>query len=86
MEIECISFLIIMEVITMKRRTHKNFMLVMDILQDVKHYSRSDAEKLTRLVFDNVENDSGKGKLNRSAEYFIEKILPAEEYYEAYRQ
>ena len=66
----------------MKRRTYKNFMLCMDVLQDVKHYSAAEAERLTRKVFDNVEADRGRG--NRSAEYFMSQILPAEEFYAQY--
>lgn len=68
----------------MKRKTYRNFMLVFDILQDVKHYNPQEAERLTRRVFENVEADSGNGKLNRPAEYFIDLILPAEEFYAEY--
>ena len=46
----------------MKRRTIRNFMLVMDILQDVKHYTRSESERLARQVFDECEADKGKGQ------------------------
>lgn len=62
----------------MKKRTYKNFMLVMDILQDVKHYTKSEAERLARQVFDNVEADRGHG--DRSAEWFLEKIISKEEW------
>lgn len=62
----------------MKRKTYKNFMLVMDILQDVKHYTKSEAERLARQVFDECEADKGKG--NRSVEWFLEKIVPKEEW------
>lgn len=66
----------------MKRRTYKNFMLAMDILQDVKHYSKAESERLARQVFDNVEADKGHG--NRSAEWFLSRILSKEEYEEQY--
>ena len=66
----------------MKRKTYNNFILVMDILMDVKHYSKSEAERLAHKVFENVEAD--RGLLNRSAEYFLSQILPWEEYVETY--
>ena len=68
----------------MKRKTYKNFILIMDMIQDLKHYNPQEAERLTRKVFENVEADKGPGKLNRSAEYFIDMILPAEEFYAEY--
>lgn len=62
----------------MKRRTYKNFLLVMDILQDVKHYTKAESEILARQIFDNVEEDRGHG--DRPAEWFLDKILPKEEW------
>ena len=62
----------------MKRKTYKNFCLVMDILQDVKHYTKSEAERLTRKVFEQVEADKGRG--NRTAEWFLSNILCKEDY------
>lgn len=64
----------------MKRRTYWNFMLVMDILQDVKHYTKSESERLARQVFDNCEADKGRG--NRSVEWFLSRIVPKEEWLE----
>lgn len=64
----------------MKRMTYNNFMRILHFLQNEKHYAEEEAEHLTRLVFENVEAD--KGHLNRSAEYFANKILTAEEYYQ----
>lgn len=32
-------------------KTTKNFMLVLDILQDVKHYSRGESERIARQIF-----------------------------------
>ena len=62
----------------MKRRTYRNFMLVMDILQDVKHYNASEAERIARQIFDNVEADKGRG--DRSAEWFLSRIITKEEW------
>ena len=56
----------------MKRKTYKNFCLVMEILQDVKHYTKSEAERLAHKVFDQVEADKGRG--DRSAEWFLSRI------------
>ena len=55
-------------------------MLVMDILQDVKHYNASEAERITRQIFDNVEADKGRG--DRSAEWFLSNIITKEEWLE----
>lgn len=62
----------------MKRKTYRNFLLVMGILQDVKHYTRTESERLARKVFENVEADKGHG--NRTAEWFLSRILTKEEY------
>lgn len=56
----------------------------MDILIDVKHYPRSEAEKIARQIFDNVEADRGHG--NRSVEWFLEKIIPYEDYIAEYER
>ena len=66
----------------MRRKTYYNFMRVKKMLQEIKHYSESEASKLAHLVFENVEND--KGGLNRTAEAFVDMILTAEEYAAAY--
>lgn len=66
----------------MKRRTYKNFMLVMDILQDVKHYTHSESEIIARQIFDNVEEDKGKG--NRDVEWFLVRIINKEDYLAEY--
>lgn len=62
----------------MKRKTYRNFCLVMDILQDVKHYTSGEAERLARKVFEQVEADKGKG--DRTAEWFLSRILSKEEW------
>lgn len=53
-------------------------MLVMDILQDQKHYSKSEAERIARQIFDDVEADKGHG--DRSAEWFLSRIITKEEW------
>lgn len=55
-------------------------MLVMDILQDVKHYTKSEAEQIARKIFDNVEDDKGRG--DRSVEWFLSRIVTKEEWIE----
>lgn len=50
----------------------------MDILQDVKHYTSGEAERLARKVFEQVEADKGKG--DRTAEWFLSRILSKEEW------
>lgn len=62
----------------MKRRTYRNFMLVMDILQDQKHYTKPEAERIARQIFDDVEADKGRG--DRSAEWFLSRIITKEEW------
>ena len=63
----------------MRNKTYHNFMRVMKYLQEVKHYTSAEAQSLAHIVFDNVEHDKKFG--NRTAEYFMEQILPAEEFY-----
>ena len=62
----------------MKRKTYRNFMRVMNALQKDKHYSASEAEKLTHIIFDNVEHDKGYG--NRTAEYFLGMVICKEDF------
>lgn len=64
--------------VVMKRKTYRNFCLVMDILQDVKHYTKGEAERLAHKVFEQVEADKGKG--NRTADWFLSRILTKEEW------
>lgn len=63
----------------MRNKTYRNFLRVMKYLKEVKHYSSAEAQSLAHIVFDNVEADKKYG--NRTAEYFMEKILAAEEFY-----
>lgn len=67
----------------MKRKTYRNFILVMDILQHQKHYTSGEAERITRQIFDNVEADKGRG--DRSAEWFLARIISKEEWMEGAR-
>lgn len=62
----------------MKAKTYNNFLRVMRILEEEKHYTRSESEQLAHLVFDNVERDRKRG--DRSAEYFARSILSKEDY------
>ena len=66
----------------MKRRTYRNFVLTMNILVDVKHYTKAEAEKITRQIFDKVEADKGHG--DRSVEWFLADIISYEEYIAEY--
>lgn len=63
----------------MRNKTYRNFMRVWNYLQKTKHYEKEEARKLAHLVFQNVEDDREYG--NRTAEFFMERILPAEEFY-----
>lgn len=66
----------------MRNKTYRNFMRVCKYLQEVKHYDCDEAKKLAHKVFENVEADKEYG--NRTAEVFMQMILPAEEYYAQY--
>lgn len=63
----------------MRNKTYRNFMRVWNYLQKTKHYEKEEARQLAHLVFENVEADKEYGK--RTAEFFMEMILPAEEFY-----
>lgn len=49
-----------------------------------KHYPADEAEDLARKIFDNVDQDKGRG--NRSAEYFLDKIVTREEWISQLRE
>lgn len=68
--------------ITMRNKTYRNFLRVWNYLQTVKHYEKEEARQLAHKVFDNVEADKEYG--NRTAEAFMQMILPAEEYHAMY--
>lgn len=62
-----------------KRKTYSNFILIMNRLQKEKGYSRSEAEKLTHQIFDNLEANAG-----RTAEQFYNMILSKADYIKEY--
>ena len=66
----------------MRNKTYHNFLRVWKTLQKVHGYEKEEARKLAHLVFQNVEDDKGYG--NRTAEYFLDQILPASEFYAQY--
>lgn len=68
----------------MKNKTYYNFLRVWNYLQREKHYDPSEAAKLAHLVFDNVDHDRGHG--DRPAEYFMARILSADEYRREYKE
>lgn len=63
---------------TIKNKTYRNFLIVKNRIVKEKHYDETEASKLTHLVFDNYEQDKGYG--NNSIEFFLDRILPKEEY------
>jgi hypothetical protein len=66
----------------MRNKTYRNLMRVWNTLQRVHHYEKEEALALAHKVFQNVEADKGHG--NRTAEDFLAKILPSEEFYAQY--
>lgn len=67
----------------MRKRTYKNFLYTMEILQHQKHYTVSESEKIARQIWRDVEADRGKG--NRTAEWFLSQIISKEEWVNEYR-
>jgi hypothetical protein len=63
----------------MRNKTYRNLMRVWNYLQTVKHYEKDEALQLAHKVFENVEADKNYG--NRTAEAFMDMIIPAEEFY-----
>lgn len=61
-----------------RKRSYKNFLQIWKYLQTEKHYNAKAAEKIARIVFDNVEADAKWGR--RDARYFAARVLTAEEY------
>lgn len=60
-----------------RNKTYRNFMIIRGKLIREKGYSPEEATKLTHHVFENVFYDKDCG--NRSAEYFYNMILSAED-------
>ena len=65
-----------------RNKTYRNFIIIRNKLMKEKGYSREEATKLSHLVFENVFDDKDYG--NRSAEYFYNTILSAEEFAKEY--
>lgn len=63
----------------MKRKTYRNFIIIMNKLQREKGYTRAEAEKLTQQIFDNLEANAG-----RTAEQFYNMVLSKAEYVAEY--
>lgn len=60
----------------MKRKTYRNFIIIMNKLMKEKGYDKDEASKLTHLVFENTEFDLA----GRTAEYWYSRILSKAEY------
>ena len=58
----------------MVKRTYKNFLQAMEILQNQCYMSSGEAERKTRQIFDNVEYD----RRNRKVKSTVEDYLAAE--------
>ena len=67
-----------------RNKTYRNFIIIKNKLMKEKGYSPDEASKLTHHVFENVFYDKDYG--NRSAEYFYNTILSAEEFAKEYAQ
>ena len=65
-----------------RNKTYRNFIIIKNRLMKEKGYSPDEASKLTHLVFENVFYDIDYG--NRSAEYFYNMILSAEDFAKEY--
>ena len=62
----------------MRNRTYRNFMKVMEVLVNEKHYHTAEAEDMTRVIFDNVERDT----VGHNVEWYLNKIITKEEWLE----
>ena len=58
----------------MVKRTHKNFLQTMEILQNQCYMSAGEAERKARQIFDNVEYD----RKNRKVKSTVDDYLTAE--------
>lgn len=63
----------------MKRKTYNNFMKTIKAIEQ-KGYSFEESKNLAHKVWENTLNDGA----NRSAEYFISKIISKADYIETY--
>ena len=59
----------------MVKRTHRNFLQTMEILQNQCYMSAGEAERKARQIFDNVEHDRKNGKLKSTVDdYLVDEI------------
>ena len=55
----------------MIKRTYKNFLQTMEILQNQCHMTSADAERKTRQIFDSVEYDRKYRKVKSTVEDYL---------------
>ena len=55
----------------MVKRTYKNFLLAMEILQNQCYMTAGEAERRTREIFDNVEYDRKYRKVKSTVEDYL---------------
>ena len=55
----------------MVKRTYKNFLKTMEILQKRAHMTRAEAESRTRQIFDSVEYDRQFRKVKSTVEDYL---------------
>ena len=59
----------------MVKRTHKNFLQTMEILQNQCYMSAGEAERKARQIFDDVEYDRKNGKVKSTVDdYLVHEI------------
>lgn len=59
----------------MVKRTHRNFLQTMEILQNQCYMSAGEAERKARQIFDNVEYDRKNGKVKSTVDdYLVDEI------------
>jgi hypothetical protein len=59
----------------MVKRTHRNFLQTMEILQNQCYMSAGEAERKARQIFDNVEYDRKNGKVKNTVDdYLVHEI------------
>ena len=59
----------------MVKRTYRNFLLTMEILQNQCYMSAREAERKARQIFDNVEYDRKNGKVKSTVDdYLVDEI------------
>ena len=59
----------------MVKRTYRNFLQTMEILQNQCYMSAGEAERKARQIFDNVEYDRKNGKVKSTVDdYLVDEI------------